>query len=654
MRVLIAIILCCLSISDHPVLGQNARAPIRDDQVNISPFSFGIHALGGYNVHTASFSGFKGIPSCCPEYSEAANIGSSIGLSGSYALNQHLGIALRATFNGLGGDFTFNEIQYVMSQSGFATITHQLETSLGIAALEPQATLTFGRASVSTGLWMGMPLSMRFSQRETIFPGTFDGLNRIRNELSGDIPFTPSMIFGVSAGLSYAFPLNRTNNLRLAPEIRGFALFQELSESTAWKAIGIRAGLSLLWSDVEIIPPPPPPPPIIIPLPDLLTSLSVTRMESERNSVDSFLLTERIDRVIQPILPYVFFDDESAEIPIRYQLLNAQQSTLFNEQTLMPLEMLGRYHHVLNLAGLRLRNDSSLTITIIGNSAGAGKERRNTGLAYKRAEKIASYFRTIWNIDSTRLIIKAKGIPDNPSNNSYPEGIAENRRVELQFSDPSVFEVLTIMDSVLSILPERVQVRGNVISGPMIERWRITAMTDTNYLHESLGLHDTFVNSTMTIAPEKLGKYNDSVRFRYNVVDTAGRSHTSSISLPVAYEQVITDKTIDNSSTEKIKRYSLILFDFDAATLSDRNMRVIDAIKSTNGIQITSILGATDPFGDQERNAKLALERAGVVGTLLNADPLIIKGNSVYQGTSNALPEGRFYNRTVIIEAKEQ
>ncbi|MFM7543020.1 MAG: hypothetical protein ACKO5I_00110 [Ignavibacteria bacterium] len=653
MRVLIAIILCCLCISDHPVLGQNARAPIGDEQVNISPFSFGIHALGGYNLHTASFTGFKGIPSCCPEYSQATNLGSSIGLSGSYALNQHLGIALRATFNGLGGDFSSDEIQYVRWQSGFATITHDLETSLGIAALEPQATLTFGRASLSGGLWIGMPLSMRFSQRETIFPGTFDGLNRIRNELSGDIPFTPSMIFGVSAGMSYAFPLNRTNNLRVAPEIRGFALLQELSESTSWKAIGIRAGLSLLWSDVEIIPPPPPPPPpIIAPLPDLLTTMSV-KVQS-RLSVDSVILTERIDRVIQPILPYVFFDEESSEIPIRYQLLNEQQSTQFNEQALMPLDMLGRYHHVLNLAGLRLRNDSSLTITIIGNSAGAGKERRNTGLAFKRAEKIALYLRTIWNIDSSRLIIKARGIPDNPSNNAYPEGIAENRRVELLFSNPEIFEVLTIMDSVLSVQPEEVNVHGKMISGTMVDRWRLSMMTDTNYLHESLGLHDTFISSSLHIDPSKLGKHKDSLRFRYNVVDTLGRSHTSSITIPIHYQYIFADKTINYSGTDRIKRYSLILFDFDAATLDDRNMRVIDAIKSTNGIQITSILGATDPFGDQERNAKLALERAGVVGTILNVDPLIVKGNSTYQGTSNALPEGRFYNRTVIIEAKEQ
>lgn len=654
MRVLIVIIWYCLCISDFPLLGQNARAPIRDEQVIISPYSIGIHALGGFNIHTASFSGFKGIPSCCPEYTHASSIGSSIGLMGSYALNQELGIALRASFNGLGGDFTSEELQYVMSQQGFATITHTLETSLGILSFEPQVMMSIGRTRLSAGGWLGIPLSMQFAQRETIFPGTFDGLNRIRNELSGDIPFTPSLIMGVSGGLSHELPLNRTKSIRLAPELRGFALLQELSESTSWNAFGIRAGISLLWSPFELLPPPPPPPPIIIPLPDLLTSVSVTEMEADRKSVDSFLLTERIDRVIQPILPYVFFDDESAEIPIRYQLLNAEQSTFFNEQTLMPLDVLGRYHHVLNLAGLRLRNDSSLTITIIGNSAGAGKERRNIGLAYKRAAKIASYFRTIWNIDSTRLIIKAKGIPVNPSNNAYPEGIAENRRVELQFSDPSVFEVLTIMDSVLSILPERVQVRGNVISGPLIERWRITAMTDTNYLHESLGLHDTFVISTMTIAAEKLGKTKDSVRFRYNVVDTAGRSHTSSMSVPIAYQQIVSDKTIDNSGTEKIKRYSLILFDFDAATLSDRNMRVIDAIKSTNGIRITSILGATDPYGDQERNAKLALERAGVVGTLLNVDPLIIKGNSSYQGNSNALPEGRFYNRTVIIEAKEQ
>jgi pSer/pThr/pTyr-binding forkhead associated (FHA) protein len=102
-----------------------------------------------------------------------------------------------------------------------------------------------------------------------------------------------------------------------------------------------------------------------------------------------------------------------------------------------------------------------------------------------------------------------------------------------------------------------------------------------------------------------------------------------------------------------VKRYSLILFDFDASSLNARNLRVIDEIQSTKGIKITSILGATDMFGDAKRNAELALDRAKAVGVLLKADPSIIKGNSAYEGTPNASPEGRFYNRTVIIETKE-
>ena len=651
MRVLIAIIWYCLSCGVISAFAQNTPSPIHDTVIKYTPYTFGVFGSGGMNLHTASFSGFKGIPSCCPEYTNASTIGTSIGLIGNYALTPELGIGLRTGFNGLGGDFSSEEIQYVMSQQGLATITHSLETSIGVLSLEPQAIYSVGNAKISGGLWFGIPLSMTFSQRESIFPGTFDGLNRIRNELTGDIPFIPSLLMGVSGGVSYEFPLNKNKNLRFAPELRGFAHLNELSESTNWKAFGIRAGLAVLWSSFEIVPPPPPPP--LQPMPDLLTSLKVTEDKLLTKSIDSFMLKETIYQVVQPILPYVFFEDESAEIATRYQLLNNQQSAQFNEQSLMSLDILGRYYHILNLAGLRLRKDTSLRLTITGTSSGGGKERRNLLLAKNRAETIARYLYNIWNIDSARISIQAKSMPDNPSNNAYPEGMAENRRVELQFSDPAIFEVLTIMDSVLIVSPEQACVKGKMESGTMIDKWRLTVMTDTNYLHESLGMHDTFVSTTLNIPSNKLGKIHDSLRFRYNVVDTAGRSYTSSIIIPISYQQSFIDKTIVNTEKGNIKRYSLILFDFNTSTLNDRNMRVIDAIKARENVEIVSIMGATDRFGDQERNSKLALERAIVVGKLLNANPSIIQSNSAYEGASNEVPEGRFYNRTVIIEAKE-
>ena len=652
MRVLIAIIWYCVSCGVFSAYAQNAPSAIHDTVIKYSPYTFGIFGSGGMNLHTASFSGFKGIPSCCPEYTNAKALGSSFGFIGNYALTPEFGIGMRAGFNGLGGNFASEEIQYVMSQQGFATITHSLETSIGVLSLEPQAIYSVGNANLSGGLLFGIPLSMTFSQRESIFPGTFDGLNRVRNELSGDIPSIPSILMGISGGVSYEFPLNKNKNLRIAPEVRGYALLNELSESTNWKTIGIRAALSVLWTSFEKIPPPPLPPPVKQ-LPELLTSLKVTEDKLHKNNIDSFLLKETIYQVVQPILPFVFFEDESAEIATRYQLLSNQQAAQFNEQSLISLDVLGRYYHILNLAGLRLKNDTSLRLTIAGTSSGGGKERRNLLLAKNRAETIARYLYNVWNIDSTRILIQAKGMPDNPSNNGYPEGMAENRRVELKFSNPAIFEVLTIMDSVLTVNPEQAYVRGKMESGTMIDKWRLTVMTDTNYLHESLGMHDTFVSTTLNIPSNKLGKLHDSVRFRYNVVDTAGRSHTSSIVIPVSYHQTFIDKTIVDVENDKIKRYALILFDFNTSTLNDRNMRVIDAIKARENVEIVSIMGATDRFGDQERNSKLALERAIVVGKLLNANPSIIRSNSAYEGISNQLPEGRFYNRTVIIEAKE-
>lgn len=642
-----------LSCFAYPLMGQGELASKRDTIFTIDPVSLGVYGSAGMNMHTASFSGFKGIPNCCPEFSSASDIGSTFGFLGQYAMSSNHGFGLRLGYNGLNGKFTSSEDQYVLSQQGIATITHTMETSLGIMSLEPEFYLALGALKFSAGAWLGIPLSMQFSQRETVFPGTFDGFNRIRNELSGDIPGTPAILIGAIGGISYELPLNSAKSIRLAPEIRAFTVFSELSEETSWNVMGIRAGLSLLWSSHEMnISAPPPPPPVIIVLPELVTSLQVSTT-GVLDTLESIKLIEIFDRVVQPILPYVFFEDNASEIPARYKQLNVDETKYFNEQSLMNIDVLDRYYHVLNLAGIRLKNNPTLNITITGTTSGGGIEKKNIVLSKKRAENVANYLQQAWNIDPARINVIAKPVPDNPSNIAYPEGLAENRRVELLFNDPSIFEVLTIIDSMLSVEPSEITVKARMISGTMIDRWRLNIMSDTNILEEKLGLHDTFITRTWKPIPAKIGRRKDSVRFRYNVVDTAGRTHTSNVIVPVSYQRILNDRTIGTVGNDKVKRYSLILFDFDASSLNARNLRVIDDIQSTKGIKITSILGATDMFGDAKRNAELALERAKAVGVLLKVDPSVIKGNSAFEGTPNSSPEGRFYNRTVIIEAKE-
>jgi len=245
-------ILACLSFCVYPLLGQGELASKRDTIITIDPMSIGVYGSAGMNIHSASFSGFKGIPSCCPEYTSASNTGSSFGFLGRYAMSSNLGLGLRLGYNGLNGVFTSSEEQYVMSQQGIATITHTMETTLGVLSIEPEFSFSLGSLHVSAGAWLGLPLSMQFSQRETVFPGTFDGFNRIRNEISGDIPATPSLLIGAIGGISYELPLNSVKSMRIAPEIRAFTVFSEVSENTSWNIMGIRAGLALLWSPHEM------------------------------------------------------------------------------------------------------------------------------------------------------------------------------------------------------------------------------------------------------------------------------------------------------------------------------------------------------------------------------------------------------------------
>ena len=115
-----------LSCFVYPLMGQGELASKRDTIITIDPISIGVYGSAGMNMHSASFSGFKGIPSCCPEYTSASNIGSTFGLLAQYAMSSNHGFGLRLGYNGLNGVFTSSEEQYVMSQQGIATITHTM------------------------------------------------------------------------------------------------------------------------------------------------------------------------------------------------------------------------------------------------------------------------------------------------------------------------------------------------------------------------------------------------------------------------------------------------------------------------------------------------------------------------------------------------
>lgn len=115
----------------------------------------------------------------------------------------------------------------------------------------------------------------------------------------------------------------------------------------------------------------------------------------------------------------------------------------------------------------------------------------------------------------------------------------------------------------------------------------------------------------------------------------------------------------DYSLRREIGRYPLILFAFDNAGLTPMNRRIMDEYVLPDVVKGSriDIIGHTDYVGLAEYNLGLSERRAQTaVGTVRDEKKRVgyatLEGKGIGEEPpiySNALPEARFYNRTVVI-----
>ncbi len=112
------------------------------------------------------------------------------------------------------------------------------------------------------------------------------------------------------------------------------------------------------------------------------------------------------------------------------------------------------------------------------------------------------------------------------------------------------------------------------------------------------------------------------------------------------------------SSDSRIEIYSLVNYDFDGTEPGPTNRRILSEYvygAITPGSRVT-VVGYTDVVGAEDRNQQLSQQRAKVVADLIRANvgDIDVKLYNLGVGEKspifeNRIPEGRFYNRTVVI-----
>lgn len=670
---------------------------------------YGITGNLNYNIHSADFRAFPNVPSCCPRFENGSGSGLSVGLVYDMPLSESTRLSLRAGYSSQHGTLVRTE-DIVVSGNLNGKFEHTVNASLANIGVEPLfGYYLFDKFRLNGGVRFGYTFEKKYSQKEMIVEpssGTFPNGRRSQNEVSdAEIPAARSINAGLLTGVSYNLRLNKRGTYYLSPEIMFYYPFTGIVSGLDWSVSQIRLGASLFWSpreykepirreeiktiidtlekkvpsklagffpgmqtvDKEIVENEDENDTEIItyttirrtdtlkvPMPERLeVTVKAKGLEKDGKESEnlSIVIEEFSSLFMTPFLNYVFFDDNSYEIPERYQKLKQEETEKFMKEGIQNSDRLTTYYHLLNIIGTRMKENSKIILTLTGCNSDVGEELNNLQLSRNRAESVKKYLTDVWGIQHNRIQVVARNTPEKYANKTTVQGMQENRRVEITSNNPALLEPFVSADTLRTASPPSARFISNVVHDNPITNWKLTIEQKGKTLKTFEGRGNVPAVVDWDIAKEREGtpRANTPLTCRLSVQDDLDKNVSDESDISV--EQItIRKKRVEKIADKEINRFGLILFDIRSTDINENNKAIIKVIK--NLIQKNStvkIIGYTDKTGDPVSNKILAEKRAKNTARALG----IPEDNPNVEASGNSstynpeVPEGRLYTRTV-------
>ncbi len=634
MRALVLLLSCLLSI---PVWSQE---------------SFVRWSFGGYggihnNFHRTDFP----IPAPVDtnfvpaqgRFDQGSNrLGWHAGLLGEYAFTPRLHAMLRLGYHTAGGTI---ETTGKRSVPGDSTIPLQLQSSLGYLELAP-AIAFYDIAGIPAfwgfgGIAVSVPLLHQYTLTEQQTQGD------IRYATDADLPAATRI--ALRLGIGYTFSLSP--QWSLAPSIEFAFPLNQVATATEWQSWRIpqlRFSLQLKFNLAETAPPPPAP---------LTLQMQVGYYDAVGNyaPLEKIRVEEIAYAELYPILPYLFFEPNSAEIPPQYlQFRKAGMSAAQTGDTLQ--DAVRQNYAVLQLIGRRMQEFPKASLKIVGTTDG----KEPLAIAQQRAEAVKVYLVSTFGIAPERILVEARRLPEKPSAINDPDGQAENRRVEFYPSIPEILEPVFVEKERQRIaFPNLIEFRP-IVSG-LDSSALITYTMSIEQAGKTFrnirrrGLPSIIRPIRWRIVPDELAADNLPVEYQYTLRDAHHREAAVQDLIPVEFlsrQQKVENRLPDR----RIQKFSLVLFDFDKADLTPANQRILDryVLPAIQFNSTVKIYGYTDRIGEADYNKRLAQQRAETVKQYLASRARAKHYEAIGVGEDlllydNDTPIGRQLSRTVQI-----
>ncbi|NOY05111.1 MAG: OmpA family protein [Chlorobi bacterium] len=364
---------------------------------------------------------------------------------------------------------------------------------------------------------------------------------------------------------------------------------------------------------------------------------------------------ERIhERDIIPILPYIYFPTGVTTLRSTRMVLLDKESASNFEINRLPVRTMDVYHNLLNIVGYRMRRYAGASLAVTGTSNQSPEEWGTSTVGLDRAEAVKRYLVSTWGIDPSRIQVTGRGLPERPTATSIPAGQEENARVELYSDNVVLLDPVEVINTQAVVGASQVKILPTVVSDEGVKSWSISIKQGDRLigLYEGHGMPP----STLLWAPDLrlLSAREQQVVMDLSVTDNRDRTSSTIAKIPVAI-RVREREEASTVGNIRRDRLHLILFDFNSAELKASHTRYIrDIVNRIDKRSSVIISGYTDYIGSPQYNMKLSYERSRAVFDVLKryVSPRQVVLNphgSRNAPYSNALPEGRAYNRTVII-----
>ncbi|MBW2285820.1 MAG: OmpA family protein, partial [Deltaproteobacteria bacterium] len=407
-----------------------------------------------------------------------------------------------------------------------------------------------------------------------------------------------------------------------------------------------------------------------------------------------------------PVMNHIFFDRGEDRIPDTYvQFSDRSQTAAFGETAID--SVFERYLNVLNVVGKRLTANPSAKARIIGCNASVGVEKGNLTLSQRRAVRVRDYLVEIWGIDSSRLELGIRNLPQRAAPIDALGGPAENQRVEIVY-DLGGLQRAAAEDFVVTKGGVKgFNVRPDIEAEYGVATWEVSLLADEKLIRNIRGTGE--LQSDMFFSLPDLGIRNlgasNSLQARINVTDINGdvfEATSNAVPIRVSKRVLITEliglpradlafepeslvieevTAIDSSpllnfvyfdSGQSVIPDRYVLFKDKAKTLSFSEKQLKGTIeKSYHMLNIvgkrlrehasaaSTLAGCNSGYGPERKNLKLSRSRAEAVAAYLNetwgidSSRMTIKARNLPAAPSTGrISEGRLENQRMEIHSE--